>query len=55
MIRVVFVACAVVLIWLLVLQTIRFVRTRKIDWTGIAFAVGFVVLAVYLRQVTGWG
>lgn len=55
MIRIVFVACAVILIWLLVLQAIRFIRTRKIDWTGISFAVGFVVLAFYLRQVMGWG
>ena len=55
MIRIVIVAFAVVLIWLLVVQAIRFVRTRKIDWTGIAFAIGFVALAFYLQQVTGWG
>jgi NAD(P)-dependent dehydrogenase (short-subunit alcohol dehydrogenase family) len=36
-------------------QAIRFVRTRKIDWTGVAFAIGFVVLAFYLREITGWG
>lgn len=55
MIRLVVIACAVVLIWLLAVQTVRFLKTRKIDWTGVAFAIGFVVLAFYLRQVTGWG
>jgi hypothetical protein len=55
MIRVVFVAGAVVLIWLLALQVIRFAKTRRIDWTGITFAIGFVVLAFYLREITGWG
>lgn len=55
MIRLVVIACAVVLAWLLAVQAIRFVRTRKIDWTGVAFAIGFVVLAFYLREMTGWG
>jgi len=55
MIRLVIVAFAVVLVWLLVLQAIRFTKTRKIDWTGVTFAIGFVVLAFYLRNVFGWG
>jgi len=55
MIRLVIIAVAVVLIWLLILQITRFVKTRTIDWTGVTFAVGFVVLAFYLRDVVGWG
>lgn len=55
MIRLIIVGFAVVLAWLLVLQAIRFIKTRKIDWTGITFAIGFVVLAFYLRNFFGWG
>ena len=31
------------------------IRTRRIDWTGIAFIAGFVVLAIWLRHETGIG
>ncbi len=34
---------------------VRSVRSSNIDWTGVAFAVGFVALAIYLHQVTGIG
>jgi len=54
MIRVVIVAGVVVLAWLLAMQVLRFIKTKKIDWTGIAFAIGFVVLAFYLRHAVGW-
>ena len=30
-------------------------KARRIDWTGVAFIVGFVVLALWLRQETGIG
>jgi hypothetical protein len=30
-------------------------RGLKIDWTGVAFMVGFVALAFYLRHVSGMG
>lgn len=33
----------------------RSIRSSKPDWTGIAFAVGFVALAFYLSHVTGIG
>jgi hypothetical protein len=45
------IAFGTVLLW----KLIEYVRTRKWDWTGIAFAVGFVVLAFWLRSVTGIG
>ena len=31
------------------------IEARRIDWTGVAFIVGFVVLALWLRQETGIG
>ncbi|MDW6023859.1 hypothetical protein SAZ10_19100 [Mesorhizobium sp. BAC0120] len=31
----------------------RRMKQAKIDWTGVAFAVGFVVLAFWLRHLTG--
>ena len=30
-------------------------RAKEWDWTGIAFAIAFVLLAVYLRTITGIG
>lgn len=55
MIRLVVIALLVVAVWLAALQFLRLARSEKIDWSGIAFAIGFVVLAVYLRHVTGIG
>lgn len=55
MIRVLFIAVAVVAVWLAARQAIRFFKTRKVDWTGVAFAIGFVALAFYLRNATGTG
>jgi hypothetical protein len=45
----------VLAVWALVLNTIRVMRGLKIDWTGVAFMVGFVALAFYLRHVSGMG
>lgn len=33
----------------------RMIRARRIDWTGVAFIIGFVVLALWLRHETGIG
>lgn len=55
MIRFVLIAFAVIAIWLIAMQAIRYFKTRQIDWTGVTFAVGFVSLAFYLRAVTGIG
>jgi undecaprenyl pyrophosphate phosphatase UppP len=33
----------------------QFIKTRQWDWTGLAFAVAFVVLAIWLRDATGTG
>jgi hypothetical protein len=53
MIRLVVVAIGMMLFALLLVRVIREVRTLDLDWTGIAFAVGFVTLAFYLRFTTG--
>ncbi len=55
MLRFVIVALIVLAAWTLVLNTIRVMRGLKIDWTGVAFMVGFVALAFYLRHVSGMG
>ena len=33
----------------------QYFKTRQWDWTGLAFAIAFVVLAIYLRDATGTG
>ncbi|MGC4027062.1 MAG: hypothetical protein QM744_19130 [Mesorhizobium sp.] len=55
MIRFVILGLLFVVAWFAVTRTIQFVRTRQIDWTGVAFMVGFVVVALYLRHKTGIG
>ena len=53
MLRLVVIALFVVVIWVLLLKL--FDRKRPLDWNGIAFALGFIALAFYLRHVTGTG
>lgn len=55
MIRLVVIAVLVVLVGIAVLGIMRLLRSRNVDWNGIMFALGFVVLAFYLRHVTGMG
>ncbi|RFC65566.1 hypothetical protein DY251_17345 [Mesorhizobium denitrificans] len=55
MIRFVIMGLLFVAAWFLVTRAIQFARTRQIDWTGVAFMVGFVVVALYLRHKTGIG
>lgn len=55
MIRLVaFVALAALTTWVVV-QIVRSLRGARIDWTGVTFMIGFVVLAFWLRHVTGMG
>jgi hypothetical protein len=53
MLRLVVIALFVALIWILLLKL--FDRKRPLDWNGIAFALGFIALAFYLRHITGMG
>ncbi|CAM5355571.1 putative membrane protein YGL010W [Aquamicrobium terrae] len=55
MIRIVIIVLLAVAIWTLVLRLARWLRQADIDWTGVTFAIGFVVLAFWLRRVTGMG
>lgn len=55
MVRLAVFALLVVAVWLAMLQVLRLARSKKIDWSGVAFAIGFVALAFYLRHVTGIG
>ncbi|MGE0501784.1 MAG: hypothetical protein AB7I79_12620 [Rhizobiaceae bacterium] len=53
MIRFLIVLILVVALALLVMAVVRRLRGARVDWTGVTFAVGFVVLAFWLRHVTG--
>lgn len=41
-------------VWIFV-RVWRELASRDVDWTGVAFAAGFVALAFYLGHVTGVG
>lgn len=55
MIRFVILGLLFVIAWIAVTRTIQAARTKQIDWTGVAFMIGFVVTAFYLRHKTGIG
>lgn len=55
MIRLFIILPLVVIAWFLVVKLIKDVKSAKIDWTGVATIVGFIVLAFWLRHVTGMG
>ncbi len=55
MLRFVVIALLVVLAWAIMVRLYRTFSKPGIDWTGWAFAAGFVALAFYLRHVTGMG
>jgi predicted permease len=55
MIRLIVIAVLVVAVWYAALQAYRFLRDRPIDWTGLAFAAAFIILAFYLRSISGIG
>jgi len=55
MIRIVAIILLAVMLWALLTRLACWLRRTDIDWTGVTFAVGFVVLAFWLRHVTGMG
>lgn len=55
MIRIVAVGLIVLVVWVLAVRLLRALTGANVDWTGVSFAVGFVVLAFWLRHVTGMG
>lgn len=55
MIRIVIVGLIVFAVWVLAVKLLRALKGAKVDWTGVSFAIGFIVLAFWLRHVTGMG
>jgi hypothetical protein len=55
MIRFAVIAIVLVILCLALLKLAVELKKAKIDWAGIAFACGFIVLAFYLRHATGMG
>jgi hypothetical protein len=55
MFRIVLMALMVAASVWLALRIVRELRQAEVDWQGVAFAVGFVALAFYLRHATEIG
>ncbi|MBZ9662802.1 hypothetical protein LB523_27495 [Mesorhizobium sp. ESP-6-4] len=55
MIRFVIILPLIVVTWLLLVKVISDLKKANIDWTGVATFIGFIVLAFWLRHVTGMG
>ncbi len=55
MIRIVIVGLIVLAVWILAMKVLRALKGANVDWTGVSFAIGFIVLAFWLRHVTGMG
>ncbi|MBR2686748.1 MAG: hypothetical protein IKE42_02760 [Aquamicrobium sp.] len=55
MIRIVIVGLIVFAVWILAVKVLRALKGANVDWTGVSFAIGFIVLAFWLRHVTGMG
>jgi hypothetical protein len=55
MIRFVIVLPLIVVTWLLLVKVVSDLKKANIDWTGVATFIGFIVLAFWLRHVTGMG
>ena len=55
MIRFVIILPLIVVTWLLLVKAISDLKEANIDWTGVATFVGLVLLAFWLRHVTGMG
>jgi len=53
MIRLLVIALLVIGVWLLLLKLMQQARASGFDWRGLAFAAGFVALALYLGHTTG--
>jgi hypothetical protein len=55
MIRLLFLFLLTALCVYVLLQIFRSAKAARIDWTSVSFIVGFIVLAFWLRHVTGMG
>jgi hypothetical protein len=55
MIRFVVIAIGLAILAVALLKLASELKKANIDWAGIAFACGFIILAFYLRHATGMG
>ena len=55
MIRILFIAFAVIVLWFLLLKLLKDARAANFDWTGLVAMAGFIAMAFFLRHVTGMG
>ncbi|MGN8020935.1 hypothetical protein ACTJJ7_09450 [Phyllobacterium sp. 22229] len=55
MIRLIIILALLILVLFLIYSIINSIRTKQIDWTGIGVTLALIMLALYLRGVTGIG
>jgi hypothetical protein len=55
MIRLLAFAMLAAFAWFVLLKLIEATRRAGIDWTGVATFIAFIVMAFWLRHVTGMG
>jgi hypothetical protein len=55
MVRVVLIVLCLAVTAFLLVRTARELRQNQVDWKGVGLAIGFVLLAVYLRTLTDVG
>lgn len=55
MLRLVVIALMVVIAWAIMVRLYRSLKDARVDWTGWAFAAGFIAMAFWLRHVTEMG
>ncbi len=53
MLRIVLIALAVLIVWVVAVKIVKDIKAARVDWKGWAFVIGFIVLAFYLRHATG--
>jgi hypothetical protein len=53
MLRLLFIIAVLLFVAAAGVAVFRSMRAARIDWAGIAFAIGFVALAFYLGHITG--
>lgn len=55
MIRLVIILALLILVLFLIYSIVNSIRTKHIDWTDIGVTLALIMLALYLRGVTGIG
>ena len=55
MIRLLIVLVLAALVWFAAVKIIQAARRADVDWTGVTAFVAFIVMAFWLRHVTGMG